>query len=145
MSENVVDLSVQFAMNKSAASLLKRASIIGAVADELTTIICTLNHQEQRFLTAMIGWRIEGGMALPASDLLSKLPALHGLEFGAIQATAAGLAEAGVIDVVEVEHDTKGNTTAVAFVWPALERMMVAGEQRTGGPKLTDAHGRPLR
>lgn len=145
MSDNVVDLSVQFALNKTAASLLKRAKIIGLVADELTTVLATMTHMEQRFLSAIIAWRIEGGAALPATDLLSKLPALHGLEFGAIQSTAAGLAEADVIEVVPTDHDEKGETTAVAFVWPALERLLHQGEQRIAGSKLTDAHGNPLR
>lgn len=142
---NVVDLSIQFALNKTAASVLKRAKIIGAVADELTTILASLTHNEQRFLSAMIGWRIEGGHALPATDLLSHLPALHGLEFGSIQATAAGLADANVIEVVPTDQDEKGETTRVAFVWPALERLLVAGEKRAEGPTLTDPNGNPLR
>lgn len=142
---NVVDLSVQFAMSKPAAALLKRAATIGAVADELTAILCTLNHTEQRFLAAMIAWRIEGGQALPASDLLTKLPSLHGLEFGSICATAEGLAEAEVIRVVPVGKDEKGKANAMGFVWPALERLMELGDQRATGPKLTDLQGNPLR
>lgn len=145
MSNNVVDLSVQFALNKTAASLLKRAAIIGMVRDELTTIMSTLTHNEQRFLAAIIAWRIEGGMALPATDLLSHLPSLHGLEFGSIQATAAGLADAEVIEVVETDTDEHGETSRVAFVWPALERLLTQGEERIAGSKLTDSQGNPLR
>ena len=142
---NVIDLSKSFAVSKPAAALLKRAKAIGLVAEEITNAISMLAHEEQRFLAAMIGWRIEGGHALPASDLLSKLPALHGLEFGSIQSIAERLVENEVIEVVPVETDKAGNTTAVGFVWPALERLMLAGEERAMAPTLTDLNGQPLR
>ncbi|MES2347009.1 MAG: hypothetical protein V4641_05495 [Pseudomonadota bacterium] len=142
---NVVDLSQSFAMSRPAANLLKRAKAIGLVADQITMVLSQLPHEEQRFLTAIIGWRIEGGMALPASDLLSKLPSLHGLEFGSIQAISERLVENEVIEFVEVEKDAQGITTAGGFVWPALERLLLVGEDRAKTPVLTDLDGKPLR
>lgn len=145
MSDNVVDLSVQFAMNRTAMAVIRRARVVGEFADDIMAIISTLNHNEQRFLTAMIGWRIEGGHALPASDLLTKLPALHGLEFGSIQSTAEGLANADVIEVVPVGQDEKGNVTDVAFIWPALDRLMASADMEKGRAKLIDPNGNLLR
>lgn len=142
---NVTDLSLQFALSKPAASLLRRAQIVGEHAEALQAILATLEHTEQRFLAAMIAWRIEGGQAFPASDLLTKLPSLYGLEFGSICATAEKLSDAGVIEVVVVERDAKQNPIAMAFVWPALERFLTEGERTHGRPRLTDLQGQPLR
>ena len=142
---NVVDLSLQLSLNKTAARVIHRAASVGAVRDDLLAVIAGLEHNEQRFLAAIIAWRIEGGMALPATDLLSHLPSLHGLEFGSIQATAAQLVDAGVLELVEVEKDDKGNATRVAFIWPALERLLELGAERAGGPKIMDLAGNPLR
>lgn len=145
MSQNVVDLSVQFAMNKTASAVLTRAAAVGSVADQLLPILSQLKHNEQRFLVAMICWRIEGGMALPASDLLSKLPSLQGLEFGSIQSVAGDLAEAGVIEVVPTAGDDPAHPTAVGFIWPALERFLIVGTENVKGPRLTGLDGAPLR
>lgn len=142
---NVVDLSIAFSINKTAAAVLKRCALIGVMADDLQAILAPLKHNEQRLLTAIIAWRVEGGMALPASDLLMKLPALQGLEWGSIQRTAEALADADVIDVVPVDQDKQGNVTAVAFVWPALERLLEVADTRIFGTKLTDTSGNPLR
>lgn len=142
---NVVDLSIQFQTDKGALLVMRRIRAVADISEDVSTILSSLRHDEQRFLTAMLVWKIEGGAVFPASDLLTKLPLLHAMSWSNIQTVAGNLAEAGVIDVVPVETNDKGETTRVGFVWPALERAIEAAMHHADTPKIAGLDGSPLR
>jgi hypothetical protein len=145
MSENVIDLAVQFQTDKGALLVMRRIRAVGNIADDLSTVLATLRHDEQRFLTALLVWRIEGGQVFPASDLLQKLPLLHSMSWSNIVSVAESLAEAGVIEVVPIEHDKEGTATRVGFVWKALDAAIEAAMQHADTPKIAGLDGTPLR
>ena len=143
--EKVVDLGKMFALDNRARGFLTTLRALAAVSQPLGDVLATLSREEQRVLVQVIAWRLEGGALLPASAALIHQPLLIGMGLDQLQGIVESLVEGGVLEQVTVSRDKMGNPAQIGWRWPALERLLLQGEEIARGPQLTTLGGAPLR
>lgn len=143
--DKVVDLSREFALDNRTKGFLNALRSLSAVSQPLGDLMCTMMKDEQRVLAQIIAWRLEGGMALPASAALIHMPLLVGMGLDQLQEIIETLCNNNVLQQVTTERDKGGNPARIAFRWPALERLLIQGEEVAKGPQLLTPGGAPLR
>jgi hypothetical protein len=145
MADNVVDLSKEFALDVRAKGFLSALRSLAAVSQPLGDVMATMMRDEQRVLAQVIAWRLEGGALLPATASLIHLPLLTGMGLNQLQEIIETLVNANVLEQVTVSRDKAGEPTQIGWRWPALERLLLQGEEIAKGPQLTTPGGAPLR
>lgn len=143
--EKVVDLSKEFALHKRTKGFLTSLRALAAVAQPLGDVMATMLRDEQLVLAQVIAWRLEGGAVLPASASLIHMPLLVGMGLDQLQEIIETLCNNGVLVQVTITRDAAGNPKQIGWQWPALERMLLQGEEIAKGPQLTTPGGAPLR
>lgn len=81
---------------------------------------------------------------LPATASLVHMPLLVGMGLSQLQEVIETLCENDVLQKVVVATDKQGNPSEVAFRWPALDRLLLHGENVSKGPRLMSLSGAPL-
>lgn len=142
---NVVDLSKEFALDNRSKGFLSALRSLAAVSQPLGDVMATMMRDEQRVLAQVIAWRLEGGALLPASAALIHMPLLIGMGLDQLQQIVETLVDNGVLEQVTVSRDKNGNPAQIGWRWPALERLLLQGEEIAKGPQLTTPGGAPLR
>jgi len=144
-NDKVVDLSKEFALDNRAKGFLGSLRALAAVSQPLGDLMCTMMKDEQRVLAQIIAWRLEGGVALPASAALVHMPLLVGMGLDQLQEIIETLCNNNVLQQITLERDKGGNAAKIGWRWPALERLLLQGEEVAKGPQLLTPGGAPLR
>lgn len=135
---NVIDLAARLALHESVRPFLTILSAAPEVAEVLEASFVHVTKEQQRALLAVVAWRIMGA-ELPASiELLKRLPVMHGMHPESIQAAFMQLCESDTL--VYQQHGEEGS-----FVWPALDRIIVAALQDANLPKIVGVDGNTIR
>ena len=141
----VVDLSKEFALDNRAKGFLTALRSMAAVSQPLGDVLAALSREEQRVLMQVVAWRLEGAPFLPASAALIHQPLLHGMGLDQLQQIIEDLCDNGVLVQHVLSRDKAGNPAQIGWSWPALDRLLLQGEQIAKGPQLTTLGGAPLR
>lgn len=123
----ITDLTARLALHPKVPLVLAGLNAGPEIAHALAQAMPGIPKDQQRALLTVVWFRLTGAH-LPASvTLLERLPLLRGLHGESIGAAFQLLVEGGVLEV------QAGNPEAVdvldkamCFVWPALERLLVA-------------------
>lgn len=143
--DKVVDLTKEFALDNRAKGFLTALRSLAAVSQPLGDLMATMMKDEQRVLCQIIAWRLEGGIVLPASAALIHMPLLVGMGLDQLQEIIETLCNNNVLQQVTIERDKFGNAERIGWRWPALERLLLQGEEISKGPQLLTPGGAPLR
>lgn len=140
---NVINLADRLTTHEDVRSFLAIQSAGPEIAEVLKAALPGLPKDQQRALVAIATWRMLGAF-LPASiELLRRLPILNGMHPESIGAQFQLLLDGGVIEVVQHAEGTPDEESA--FVWPALERLVIRAVQDANSSKIVGADGKSLR
>ena len=140
---NVINLTDRLTTHEDVRSFLAIQSAGPEISEVLKAALPGLPKDQQRALVAIATWRMMGAF-LPASiELLKRLPIMHGMHPENIGAQFSLLLDGGVIEIVQ--HNKGKEDEESAFVWPALERLVIRAVQDANGTKLVDTGGNRLR
>lgn len=142
---NVVDLTQQFQLDNRAKGFLNALRALAAVSQPLGDVLCAMQRDEQRVCCQIIAERLEGAIGMRLRPRLVEEPLLIGMSLDTLQEIVEAMFNADVFQKIVVAEDRKGDVTAMMATWPALERLLLQGEQIAKGPQLTTPSGAPLR